>query len=152
MKKTIFIYNPLSGARFIVPRLSYVFEIFQRNKILVQPYVLDVSKQDDLIELIKVERYDFVIVAGGDGSVNFVVNVLMKTGLDIPLGVVPAGTCNDFAKCMDIPIKFEESLNIILHGKIKRVDIGLLNKEKPSPAAAYAAERRLSFPTSAVNA
>ena len=44
------------------------------------------------------EFYDFAIVAGGDGSVSFVANILMKSGQNIPLGIIPAGTCNDFAK------------------------------------------------------
>lgn len=130
MRKAIFIYNILSGARSVSRRLSRVIEKFQKSGIIVQPYVLDVSKQDALIKLIKDEYYDFVMVAGGDGSINFVVNILMKAGLDIPLGIIPAGTCNDFAKCINIPINFEDSLDVILKGHTKKVDVGLLNKER----------------------
>lgn len=130
MKKAILIYNPLSGARFIASKLNYIFEKFQEKNILIQPYILDVAKQSELINLIKSESYSFVIVAGGDGTVNFVANVLIMTELDIPLGVIPAGTCNDFAACINVPAKFEQSLDIILKGKVRQIDVGLLNKEK----------------------
>ena len=130
MKKAIIIYNPLSGAHYIVPKIGYVFEKFQKNDILVQPYILDSSKQDKLIELVEREKYDFVMVAGGDGSVSFVANALMKANIDIPLGLIPAGTCNDFAKCIGVPLKFEESLRVILNGNVRKVDIGFLNNER----------------------
>lgn len=130
MEKAVLIYNPMSGARFITSKLNYIFEKFQQKEVLIQPYILDVSRKSELIELIKRENYSFVIVAGGDGTVNFVANVLMQTELDIPLGVIPAGTCNDFAACINVPSKFETSLDIILKGKVKPVDVGLLNKEK----------------------
>ena len=130
MKKAILIYNPQSGARFITAKLNYIFEKFQKKDVLIQPYILDVSKKNELIDLIKKENYSFIIVAGGDGTVNFVANILMKTELDIPLGIIPAGTCNDFAACINVPSKFEASLNIILRGRVRQVDIGILNKDK----------------------
>lgn len=130
MKKAIFIYNPLSGARFVVSKIGYVFEKFQKSNILIQPYILNASKQNELMELMQKESYDFAIVAGGDGSVSFVANILMKSGQNIPLGIIPAGTCNDFAKCINIPLKFEENLEVILNGNEKQVDIGLLNGER----------------------
>lgn len=130
MKKAILIYNPKSGARFIANKLNYIFESFQKKDILVQPYILDVAKYHELIILLQREMYDFAVVAGGDGTVNFVANLLLKSGVDIPLGVIPAGTCNDFAACINVPAKFESSLDIILKGKVKKVDVGILNKDK----------------------
>ena len=130
MKKAILVYNPLSGARFIVNKLGYVFDKFQSKGILVQPYIMQFNNRSELINILKEEEYELVVAAGGDGTMNFVANALMLSGRNIPLGVIPAGTCNDFAACIGVSINFEDSIDVILKGNIKRVDIGLLNKEK----------------------
>lgn len=130
MRKAILVYNPLSGARFVANKLGYIFDKFQSEGILVQPYILEFNGLHELINILKKEEYELVVAAGGDGTINFVANALMMSGLRIPLGVIPAGTCNDFAACIGVSINFERSVDIILQGKVKKVDIGLLNKEK----------------------
>ena len=69
----------------------------------------------DLSEAITSDNYDSIIVAGGDGTINTVVNNMFNAGIDVPLGLIPCGTSNDFAasigltgnikKCIDIIIK-----------------------------------------------
>ncbi|MBP5426487.1 MAG: YegS/Rv2252/BmrU family lipid kinase [Clostridiales bacterium] len=130
MRKAILVYNPLSGARFIVNKLGYIFDKFQSIGVLVQPYILEFDKTHELLYTLKNEEYEFIMAAGGDGTINYVANVLMQSGLNIPLGVIPAGTCNDFATCIGVSASFDTNIDVILKGKIKHVDIGLLNKEK----------------------
>lgn len=130
MRKAILAYNPLSGVRFIVNKLGYIFDKFQSKGILVQPYVLEFGNRSELINMLRKEEYELIIAAGGDGTINFVANALMMSGLKIPLGVIPAGTCNDFAAGIGVSLGFEESVDVILNGKEKQIDIGLLNKEK----------------------
>lgn len=130
MRKAILVYNPLSGARVIVNKLGYIFNKFQSKGILVQPYIIQFDNRNELINMLKSEEYELVIAAGGDGTMNFVANVLMIGGLRIPLGVIPAGTCNDFAACIGVPSNFEDSIDVILKDRLKQVDVGLLNKEK----------------------
>lgn len=130
MRKAILAYNPLSGVRFIVNKLGYIFDKFQSKGILVQPYVLEFDNRSELVNMLREEEYELIIAAGGDGTINFVANALMMSGLKIPLGVIPAGTCNDFAAGIGVSLGFEESVDVILNGKEKQIDIGLLNKEK----------------------
>ncbi len=66
-----------------------------------------------------------VLVAGGDGTLNRAARGLMACGL--PLGVVPLGTANDFARTMNIPAKLEEALDVILDGHTRMVDLGEVN-------------------------
>jgi lipid kinase YegS len=71
---------------------------------------------------------DAVIAVGGDGTVNEVVNGL--SGLDTPLGIVPAGTANDFARQVGIPDDVHAAMDVILSTEPTRVDTGELNGKR----------------------
>ncbi|MGH7005601.1 MAG: lipid kinase [Alphaproteobacteria bacterium] len=68
---------------------------------------------------------DFVIVGGGDGSLNDAAQGLLDTGL--PLGVIPLGTANDFVRTIGIPLDIPGAIGIIAKGRTTRVDLGEAN-------------------------
>ena len=68
---------------------------------------------------------DVVVAAGGDGTVNEVVNGL--DGFDVPLGIIPLGTANDFARQVGIPADADHAMDVILQRKPKRFDTASLN-------------------------
>jgi lipid kinase YegS len=68
---------------------------------------------------------DVVVAAGGDGTVNDVVNGL--DGYDVPLGIVPLGTANDFARQAGIPSDADHSMDVILQRPPRRVDTASMN-------------------------
>jgi diacylglycerol kinase (ATP) len=68
---------------------------------------------------------DVVAAAGGDGTVNEVVNGL--DGFDVPLGISPLGTANDFARQVGIPADADHAMDVILQRKPRRLDTGSLN-------------------------
>lgn len=68
---------------------------------------------------------DVVVAAGGDGTVNEVVNGL--DGFDVPLGILPLGTANDFARQVGIPADADHAMDVILQKKPKRFDTASLN-------------------------
>jgi len=130
MKKVIFIYNPWSGDHSISLKLEFIIKTFQERGILIQPFRIHEKCDESLLNILKNNNYEYVVVSGGDGTLNFVINLLLKNGLDLPIGVVPSGTSNDFARCINLPISLDECLNIILSGKTIEVDAGLINNEK----------------------
>ncbi len=71
------------------------------------------------------ERVDCVIVAGGDGTINAATRGLMETGL--PLGVLPLGTANDFARSVGVPEDVVAAARVIVEGFTHKVDIGAVN-------------------------
>jgi lipid kinase YegS len=75
-------------------------------------------------------KVDLLIAAGGDGTVNEVVNGLMNlsTVARPVLGVVPLGTANDFATGCGIPRDPEEALTLCMEGEAVRVDVGKANE------------------------
>jgi diacylglycerol kinase (ATP) len=68
---------------------------------------------------------DVVAAVGGDGTVNEVVNGL--DGFDVPLGIIPLGTANDFARQVGIPADADHAMDVILQRKPRRLDTASLN-------------------------
>lgn len=66
-----------------------------------------------------------VVVGGGDGSMSTAASVLAGGGT--PLGVLPLGTLNHFAKDLGIPLDLDEAVQVIVHGHVRHVDVGEVN-------------------------
>ena len=66
-----------------------------------------------------------IVVAGGDGSLHAVVSALHRRHdlAESVLGLIPLGTGNDFARCMDIPLDPEEAAALLLDGEVRPVDL-----------------------------
>lgn len=129
MKKALFVYNPKSGNKNLIQNLDYVVQRFQEKSIMMNFYRIGTTGEE-LKNLLINGKYDMAIFAGGDGTINYGANLILENNIDIPFGVIPAGTCNDFARCLGIEGDVESALDIILSGNIKRVDVGLLNDKQ----------------------
>lgn len=68
---------------------------------------------------------DLVIVGGGDGTLNAIVDSLVESKL--PLGILPLGTANDLARTLNIPLSIPEACNVIANGQLKYIDLGWVN-------------------------
>lgn len=68
---------------------------------------------------------DMAIVGGGDGTLNAVVDAIVEAGL--PMGVLPLGTANDFARTLGLPSELEAACAVIADGRTRAVDLGLVN-------------------------
>lgn len=77
--------------------------------------------------------YDIIIAAGGDGTLNEVVNGMAGAALTVgkenlpPLGIFPLGTTNDFARAMKIPKRWEDYCDLVIENKTRPIDIGKAN-------------------------
>lgn len=130
MKYVKLIYNPMSGARVFPSRLDYFISVFQKKGYDVRIRRTE-NPHDFSTYLIgkDLSNCEAIIVAGGDGSVNKIVSCMINNNIDIPLGVVPAGTANDFATHLGIPWNFTEAIEILSNMKTKRVDVGKVNDQ-----------------------
>jgi diacylglycerol kinase family enzyme len=68
---------------------------------------------------------DAIVAGGGDGSIGLVAGAL--AGTTIPLGVLPLGTLNHFAKDLEIPLDLDEAVETIAKGRRRRIDLAEVN-------------------------
>jgi YegS/Rv2252/BmrU family lipid kinase len=73
------------------------------------------------------DRLERIVVGGGDGSLHFALPVVLQTG--VPLGVIPLGTANDFARSLALPDDPVEAAEVIRGDCTRTVDIGTANGE-----------------------
>jgi diacylglycerol kinase family enzyme len=66
-----------------------------------------------------------LVAAGGDGTVNAVASAVV--GRETPLGVLPVGTLNHFAKDLGLPLDLPDAVRIVAQGAVRQVDVGEVN-------------------------
>ena len=130
MKKCKLIYNPYSGSKTFKFDLDICIFVFQKAGYEV--HIFRTIKSGDIREHILTMDmdYDLIVVSGGDGTINIVVNAMMERNMDVPLGVIPSGTANDFATFLGLKTgNVEECCNMITTEKPKKIDIGIVNEQ-----------------------
>ena len=123
MKSAVFLYNTQSGKCKIERCTEAVCTVFRAYGYDIKPQLIDFCANP----FDGNEQIDLMVVAGGDGTVNYVVNAMKNKGLDIPLGVIPAGTANDFAGALGMSHQPLEAARQIASGAVDRVDCGCVN-------------------------
>jgi YegS/Rv2252/BmrU family lipid kinase len=91
--------------------------------------VVRVTRGLDCPALIRDRMHDGVrlfVAAGGDGTINSVIQPLVHT--DAILGVIPVGTYNHFAKDLGIPLPWRDALEVVVSGTTKPVDAARVNE------------------------
>jgi diacylglycerol kinase (ATP) len=114
------------GARADRPDVRHLINWVREKGHHVEPHATFEAGQAFAIAAAAAKRgVDVVAAAGGDGTVNEVVNGL--DGYDVPLGIIPLGTANDFARQVGIPADADHAMDVILQRKPRRLDTASLN-------------------------
>lgn len=127
MKKVKFIYNPFSGEAVITKNLDTIIGKYQAKGYTIVPFRISTeqSLEDAFLDIDN--SYHHILGAGGDGTINQIINIMKKKNLDIPLAILPVGTANDFAKYIGMPADIGSACDKILAGKIQEIDLGKAN-------------------------
>jgi len=128
--KTELIINLTAGGGKPRAHLKTIFKYLKENGFNFK--VSYTSHHGDAIELARKaadKGMDLIVSIGGDGTVNEIVNGIMKSKNDPSLGIIPLGWANDFIKSTDIPSDIIEACKILIKGKTKKIDIGAINSQ-----------------------
>lgn len=127
MEKVKFIYNPHAGDHYIVDQLDEIIALHQEYGYSLVPCRLDGNM--DMARAMEDITLDYhhILIAGGDGTVDILVNYMMDRGINIPVGILPMGTANDYAKFIKIPKDVTEAIKKMLTLPPKAMDLGKIN-------------------------
>lgn len=117
-------FNPSSGLKMPVAEQ----ETLQQAAAETGLEVMGVAPGLDCAEVIRrrlQEGIRLFVAAGGDGTINTVIQPLVNT--DAILGVIPVGTYNHFAKDLSIPLAWRDALDVIVSGETKPIDTARVN-------------------------
>lgn len=127
MKKVKFIYNPFSGEAVVTKNLDTIIGKYQAKGYTIVPFRISTEQNLEDAFLDIDSSYHHILGAGGDGTINQIINIMKKKNLDIPLAILPVGTANDFAKYIGMPADIGSACDKILAGKIQEIDLGKAN-------------------------
>lgn len=125
MRKFLYLYNPYSGSQVGGHDLDRVLGTFYKRGVYAVPHRLFTLENDPVLDalLADKEAFDGVIISGGDGTVGQMIDKMIKSGNDTPVGIVPGGTCNDFARNLMMPAALMDCIEVFCDYRVDHVDL-----------------------------
>lgn len=122
----LFIVNPIAGKGKAKKTIPIIKEIMENNNC---SYQIKVTKKAGDGQLFAKEAsteniFTTIVSVGGDGTLHEVVNGMI--GGTQKLGIIPAGTGNDFSRSLNIPLNIKDAIKILVDGKVISIDLGRL--------------------------
>ncbi len=125
VKKYKIIVNPAAGRGRARPGASRASELFRERGAAVDLEFSTGPKQAEEIARRSLDGFDAIVAVGGDGTVNEVLPALLHG--NTPLGIIPAGSGNDFIKALNIPNDIAQAVDVVLAGTTSAIDVGRIN-------------------------
>ena len=149
MKKLYFILNLQSGKATISSKLAVVIDMFTKAgyEVTARP----TQERMDACAAAKYacgQGFDLIVCSGGDGTLNEVIQGVMRSENKLPIGYIPAGSTNDFARGVGIPRNIIDAVQWIIDGKKYTCDIGNFNDKFFTYIAAFGAFTEVTYETS----
>lgn len=112
------IYNPASGGE------GHTAESLYRELEDLRPDMVTTESPEDAYEAAREWRSGLLVAAGGDGTINEVINGLGKAGFpeDVVFAVLPLGTGNDLAATLRIPAQTKAAASLLFQGEVRTLD------------------------------
>ncbi|MCD8510966.1 MAG: diacylglycerol kinase [Bacillus sp. (in: Bacteria)] len=124
-KRARLIYNPSAGREQVKKQLPFILEKLEQSGYEASAHATtgkDCAKK--AAKLACERNFDLIVAAGGDGTINEVINGVAEQYNRPALGIIPAGTTNDFARALNIPRDIQEACQVLCNGRMKNIDVG----------------------------
>lgn len=124
------IYNPTSGHETMLRNVGEILNILEQAGYEASAFQTTAEKMSAAKEAQRAakEGFDLIVAAGGDGTINEVVNGIAPLKHRPKMGIIPAGTTNDYARALRIPRENPiDAAKVILKGQTVKMDIGQAN-------------------------
>lgn len=147
LKKLLFILNPLAGTRKAGKVLPDIISVFNRADYDVTVYITSEPGEGSAVIRRLGADMDLVVCCGGDGTFNETVTGIMQSGLCVPVGYIPAGSTNDFARSLSLETDFVKAAEQIVSGTPHYYDVGQFGQQYFTYVASFGAFTRASYST-----
>jgi YegS/Rv2252/BmrU family lipid kinase len=122
------VVNPVAGSSSF-RSLDRIKSLLQ-NKTSLSTFITE--KQGDAFEFAKgLKKTDRIVVAGGDGTINEVINGLLSSEdpntREIPISIIPTGTANVLSKELGIPEDIDGAVHRLISGSAGKISLGRIN-------------------------
>ena len=117
--KTLIVLNPVAGS------VGNVDELAEKLRLINDAELRVTTKQGDAENFSREAAdhgFDLIVAAGGDGTLNAVINGLGERISDVSVGLVPLGTGNDFARSLNLPKDIDTSIELIERRQTRQID------------------------------
>jgi YegS/Rv2252/BmrU family lipid kinase len=143
----LFIMNPNAGMRKANRHLADILALYSQAGYLVLTRMT--AGPGDATETVAqlAAEVDLVVCCGGDGTFNEVVNGVLRSGIDLPIGHIPAGSTNDLATSLQLPTDIMKAAHLILEGQPQRYDICRFGTRHFSYVASFGVFSKTSYTT-----
>lgn len=147
MKNLLLILNPISGTKKVAKQLMQIISAFNRAKFDVHIHIT--ACKSDATNAVKElgKNADLIVCCGGDGTLNETITGVIESGLNVPIGYIPAGSTNDFASSFSLPTDIMEAVDCIIDGKPTPCDIGRFGDNYFSYVASFGTFTKASYST-----
>jgi len=147
MKKLLLIVNPCAGQKKARKHLADIIDIFNRAGYAVVTYITNGHGDGEQAVIRFAPGMDLIVCAGGDGTFNETISGVLKSGLDIPIGYIPAGSTNDFASSLHLSPDMMQAARDIVDGDIMKLDVGCFEGRYFSYVASFGVFTKTSYST-----
>ncbi|MBQ1440624.1 MAG: diacylglycerol kinase family lipid kinase [Clostridia bacterium] len=147
IKKIMLIINPCAGRKSGMKNAEKIVSMLKNQGCECVLYMT--GKRGDATQFVIDDgsKYDIVACMGGDGTLNEVINGVLKANLDVPLGYIPAGSTNDFARSMHLSRNIDKAVDNILSGITIDIDTGIFNDRYFCYVSSFGIFTRTSYST-----
>ena len=147
MKKLLFVMNPYAGQKRANQFLPDIISLYNRAGYDVIAHMT--AGPGDAIQVVKrhAPSMDLIVCCGGDGTLNETISGVLRSGVDVPVGYIPAGSTNDFAASMKLSTNIMQAAQDILDGTPTPYDVGDFGGRYFSYVASFGAFTRASYDT-----
>lgn len=127
-KKIFILTNPVSGKKKAPTALAMLKKQLEAKAIEYVTFLTQIEKNGWVTVKENLDStFTDLIILGGDGTLNESINGL---NYDIPVGIIPCGSGNDYVKCLELGKSLEEQIHTSIYGEVKHVDLGVCNDRK----------------------
>ncbi len=146
-KQCMFVFNPHAGKGKVKSSLYSIIQGFFSLGYLISCF--PTAYKGHAEELIQAhgERYDLLVCCGGDGTLNEVVNGVLRLNKRLPIAYIPTGTVNDFATTLHLSGNIDKAMEVFAKEQPFACDICAFNEKYFTYVAAFGAFTQVSYDT-----